>query len=97
MLVSKLHSTHMMMDKSGLLVGDGLKIKVQDLGVSTIVNREMIDLSEFLIQDNIFITAQNNRLGISCAEDELVFVGNQKVKCSRDIVWTNSSNDIFSA
>ena len=97
MLVSKLHNSHMLMDASGLLVGDGLKIKVQDLGVATIVNREMVDLSEFLIQDNIFVTAQNNRLGISCAEDELVFVGNEKVKCSRDIVWTDSSNDIFSA
>ena len=96
MLVSKLHNTHMMMD-SGLLVGDGLKIRIQDLGVATIVNKEMIDLSGFLIQDNIFITAKNNLLGISCVEDELVFVGNQKVKCSRDMVWTNSSNDIFSA
>ena len=36
-------------------------------------------------------------MGISCGKDELVFVGSQKVKCGRNVVWTNSSNDIFSA
>ena len=97
MMVSKLHNSHMMIDGTGLLVGDGLKIRIQDLGVAPIVNKEMVDLSEFLIQDNIFITAKNNLLGISCEKDELVFVGSQKVKCGRNVVWTNSSNDIFSA
>ena len=57
----------------------------------------MIDLSKFLIQENIFITTQNNLLGISCAENELLFIGNQKFTCNTDIIWTNSSNDIFSA
>ena len=95
--VSKLHNSHMVLDSAGFLVGKSFRIRVQDLQVSTIVNKEMIDLSEFLIQDNIFITTQNNLLGISCAEHELLFIENQKFTCNTDIIWTNSSNDIFSA
>ena len=78
-------------------MGESFRIRVQDLQVSNIVNKEMIDLSKFLIQENIFITTQNNLLGISCAENELLFIENQKFTCNTDIIWTNSSDDIFSA
>ena len=56
--VSRLHNSHMVLDSAGFLVGESFRIRVQDLQVSNIVNKEMIDLSKFLIQENIFITTQ---------------------------------------
>ena len=95
--VSRLHNSHMILDSEGFLVGGEYKIRVQDLQIADIVNKQMVDLSTFLIQNNIFVTTNNGRLGISCAEKELLFIKNQKFTCNKDIIWTNSSEDIFSA
>ena len=95
--VSRLHNSHMILDSEGFLVGEEYRIRVQDLQIANIVNKEMVDLSTFLIQNNIFITTQNELLGISCAENELLFIKNQKFTCNKEIIWTNSSEDIFCA
>ena len=80
--VSRLHNSHMILNSEGFLVGGEYKIRVQDLQIADIVNKQMIDLSTFLIQNNIFVTTHNELLGISCAENELLFIKNQTFTCN---------------
>ena len=56
-----------------------------------------MDLSTFLIQDNIFVTTNNGQLGITCLNKELLFIKNHKFACNKEIIWTDISEDIFSA
>ena len=69
--VSRLHNTHMSLDSENFLVGGEYKIKVQDLQKTEVVNRDLMDLSTFLIQDNNFVTTNNGQLGITCLDKEL--------------------------
>ena len=95
--VSHLHNTHMSLDSENFLVGGEYKIKVQDLQKAEVVNRDLMDLSTFLIQDNIFVTTNNGQLGITCLDKELLFIKNHKFACNKEIIWTDISEDIYSA
>ena len=95
--VSRLHNSHMSLDSENFLVGGEYKIKIQDLQKAEVVNKDLMDLSRFLIQENIFVTTKNGQLGISCLNKELLFIKNRKFACNKEIIWTDISEDIYSA
>ena len=95
--VSRLHNTHMNLDSENFLVGGDYKIKIEDLIKPEVVNKDLMDLSSFLIQDNIFVTTNNGKLGITCLDKELLFIKNLKFSCDKEIIWSDIAEDIYSA
>ena len=95
--VSILHNTHMTLNSENFLVSPDYKIKMEDLIKPEVVNKDLMDLSSFLIQENIFVTTNDQKLGITCLNKELLFIKNLKFSCDKEIIWSNIEDDIHSA
>ena len=95
--VSSLHNTHMTLNSENFLISPDYKIKIEDLIKPEVVNKDLMDLSSFLIQDNIFVTTNDQKLGITCLNKELLFIKNLKFSCDKEIIWSDIGEDIHSA
>ena len=95
--VSSLHNTHMTLNSENFLISPDYKIKIEDLIKPEVVNKDLMDLSPFLIQGNIFVTTNDQKLGITCLNKELLFIKNLKFSCDKEIIWSDIGEDIHSA
>ena len=95
--ISKLHGKHGVKDKSTIIL-DNYVIEIEDLKKKKVVNSEKRKMTnEDLVNENIFVTKAENKIGVSCVKPELLFQGNTKINCTTLVTFVPRNLPVISS